>query len=103
MDLEEDIGVMVRHNYTLHNKGPWTVRNVTAIVRPITQLAFLRAVVMFGDFLKVCWSASFQFEWPYQIESTRQKGKWALYLLDVPTVTMHNTDGTTDIRRWEDS
>ncbi|VDP43245.1 unnamed protein product [Heligmosomoides polygyrus] len=91
MDLEEDIGVMVRHNYTLHNKGPWTVRNVTAIVRPITQLAFLRAVVMFGDFLK--------FEWPYQIESTRQKGKWALYLLDVPTVTMHNTDGTTDIRR----
>lgn len=52
MDLEEDIGVMVRHNYTLHNKGPWTVRNVTAIVRPITQFAFLRAVVMFGDFFK---------------------------------------------------
>ncbi|VDL77756.1 unnamed protein product [Nippostrongylus brasiliensis] len=70
IDLEEDIGVMVRHNYTLHNKGPWTVRNVVA-----------------------------KFEWPYQVESPRQKGKWALYLLDVPTVTIHNTDGTVDIRR----
>ncbi|KAK6025953.1 FG-GAP repeat protein, partial [Ostertagia ostertagi] len=70
MDLEEDIGVMVRHNYTLHNKGPWTVRNVYA-----------------------------KFEWPYQVESPRQKGKWALYLLDVPTVTIYNTDGTVDIRR----
>ncbi|EPB72084.1 FG-GAP repeat protein [Ancylostoma ceylanicum] len=70
MDLEEDIGVMVRHNYTLHNKGPWTVRNVVA-----------------------------KFDWPYQVESTHAKGKWALYLLDVPTVTMHNTDGSVDIRR----
>ncbi|KIH57930.1 FG-GAP repeat protein [Ancylostoma duodenale] len=70
MDLEEDIGVMVRHNYTLHNKGPWTVRNVVA-----------------------------KFDWPYQVESTHPKGKWALYLLDVPTVTMHNTDGSVDIRR----
>ncbi|KAK6050344.1 hypothetical protein COOONC_12148, partial [Cooperia oncophora] len=70
MDLEEDIGVMVRHNYTLHNKGPWTVRNVYA-----------------------------KFDWPYQVESPRQKGKWALYLLDVPTVTIYNTDGTVDIRR----
>uniref|UniRef100_A0A158QM39 Integrin_alpha2 domain-containing protein n=1 Tax=Haemonchus placei TaxID=6290 RepID=A0A158QM39_HAEPC len=65
MDLEEDIGVMVRHNYTLHNKGPWTVRNVYA-----------------------------KFEWPFQVESPRQKGKWALYLLDVPTATIYNTDGS---------
>uniref|UniRef100_A0A0K0CUN6 Integrin_alpha2 domain-containing protein n=1 Tax=Angiostrongylus cantonensis TaxID=6313 RepID=A0A0K0CUN6_ANGCA len=70
MDLEEDIGVMVRHNYTLHNRGPWTVRNVFA-----------------------------KFDWPYQVESAHTKRKWALYLLDVPTVTMHNTDGTVDIRR----
>lgn len=70
MDLEEDIGVMVRHNYTLHNRGPWTVRNVFA-----------------------------KFDWPYQVESAHTKQKWALYLLDVPTVTMHNTDGTVDIRR----
>ncbi|XGW15891.1 hypothetical protein V3C99_001385 [Haemonchus contortus] len=70
MDLEEDIGVMVRHNYTLHNKGPWTVRNVYA-----------------------------KFEWPFQVESPRQKGKWALYLLDVPTATIYNTDGSVDIRR----
>ncbi|KAJ1347733.1 hypothetical protein KIN20_002875 [Parelaphostrongylus tenuis] len=70
MDLEEDIGVMVRHNYTLHNKGPWTVRSVLA-----------------------------KFDWPYQVESPHTKRKWALYLLDVPTVTMLNTDGTVDIRR----
>ncbi|KAK6742648.1 hypothetical protein RB195_010107 [Necator americanus] len=70
MDLEEDIGVMVRHNYTLHNKGPWTVRNVVA-----------------------------KFDWPNQIQSQHGKRKWALYLLDVPTVTMHNTDGTVEIRR----
>ncbi|KHJ93636.1 FG-GAP repeat protein [Oesophagostomum dentatum] len=70
MDLEEDIGVMVRHNYTIHNKGPWTVRNVVA-----------------------------KFDWPYQIELPGAKRRWALYLLDVPTVTMHNTDGTVDIRR----
>ncbi|CAJ0598713.1 unnamed protein product [Cylicocyclus nassatus] len=69
MDLEEDIGVMVRHNYTIHNKGPWTVRNVTA-----------------------------KFDWPYQIESPAGR-QWALYLLDVPTATIHNTDGTVDIRR----
>ncbi|VDM66003.1 unnamed protein product [Strongylus vulgaris] len=41
----------------------------------------------------------FKFDWPYQVESSSSKGKWALYLLDVPTVTMHNTDGTVDIRR----
>ncbi|VDN37796.1 unnamed protein product, partial [Cylicostephanus goldi] len=60
---------MVRHNYTIHNKGPWTVRNVTA-----------------------------KFDWPYQIESPAGR-QWALYLLDVPTATIHNTDGTVDIRR----
>ena len=32
MELEEDLGVMIRHNYTVHNKGPWTVRNVVAKV-----------------------------------------------------------------------
>ncbi|KAF8357198.1 ina-1, partial [Pristionchus pacificus] len=69
MELEEDIGTMVRHNYTLHNKGRWTVRNVTA-----------------------------KFQWPYQVASGRRVGKWALYLLDVPTVTTHQTDGTVDIK-----
>ncbi|GMT20838.1 hypothetical protein PFISCL1PPCAC_12135 [Pristionchus fissidentatus] len=69
MELEEDIGTMVRHNYTLYNRGRWTVRNVTA-----------------------------KFLWPYQVSSTRRVGKWALYLLDVPTVTTHQTDGTVDIK-----
>lgn len=40
MELEEDIGTMVRHNYTLHNKGRWTVRNVTAKVRYFLLLCF---------------------------------------------------------------
>lgn len=70
MDLEEDIGVMVRHNYTLHNFGPWTVRNVVA-----------------------------KFDWPSQIYSRFGRGKYALYLLDTPTVTMYNNDGTTEIRK----
>ncbi|CAI4226617.1 unnamed protein product [Auanema sp. JU1783] len=70
IELEEDIGFMIRHNYTVHNLGPWTVRNVRA-----------------------------EFQWPYQIASEGSKKKWGLYLLDVPTVTMHNTDGTTEIRR----
>ncbi|GMR42590.1 hypothetical protein PMAYCL1PPCAC_12785, partial [Pristionchus mayeri] len=69
MELEEDIGTMVRHNYTLYNRGRWTVRNVTA-----------------------------KFLWPYQVSSDRRVGKWALYLLDVPTVTTHQTDGTVDIK-----
>lgn len=70
IDLEEDIGVMVRHNYTIHNKGPWTVRKVVA-----------------------------KFDWPYQVQSSFGQGKWSLYLLDTPTVTTYNTDGSVDIKR----
>ncbi|CAD6185818.1 unnamed protein product [Caenorhabditis auriculariae] len=70
MDLEEDIGVMIRHNFTIHNHGPWTVRNVIA-----------------------------EFHWPYMVESKFGKGKWALYLLDEPTITTFNTDGTKDVRK----
>ncbi|CAJ0943125.1 unnamed protein product, partial [Mesorhabditis belari] len=71
MQMEEDIGVMLRHNYTLHNKGPWTVRNVYA-----------------------------KFEWPYQVASRFRRGKYALYLLDVPTVVTYNVQtGVTDVKR----
>ncbi|CAI5444358.1 unnamed protein product [Caenorhabditis angaria] len=70
IELEEDIGIMVRHNYTIHNKGPWTVRNVVA-----------------------------KFDWPYQIRSNFGAGKWALYLLDVPTITQINNDGTIEVRK----
>ncbi|CAJ0580785.1 unnamed protein product, partial [Mesorhabditis spiculigera] len=71
MQMEEDIGVMLRHNYTLHNKGPWTVRNVTV-----------------------------EFQWPYQVQSTFRRGKYALYLLDVPTVVNYNVlTGTTDVKQ----
>ncbi|PAV81558.1 hypothetical protein WR25_08553 [Diploscapter pachys] len=71
MELEEDLGVMIRHNYTVHNKGPWTVRNVVAKI-----------------------------DWPYEIMSKFGfKGKWALYLLDIPTITTHYIDGTMDVRR----
>ncbi|GMS89597.1 hypothetical protein PENTCL1PPCAC_11772, partial [Pristionchus entomophagus] len=69
MELEEDIGTMVRHNYTLYNRGTWTVSNV-----------------------------SVKFLWPYQVSSERRVGKWALYLLDVPTVTTHHPSGSVDIK-----
>lgn len=70
LELEEDIGSMVRHNYTITNHGPWTVRNVVA-----------------------------KFDWPYQVHSRFGRGKWALYLLDVPTITTEFTDGTREVRR----
>ncbi|CAB3401569.1 unnamed protein product [Caenorhabditis bovis] len=67
---EEHIGPIIRHNYTIHNKGPWTVRNVVA-----------------------------KFDWPYQVPSRFGRGEWALYLLDMPMITTYNTDGTKDVRR----
>uniref|UniRef100_A0A1I7UQU7 Integrin_alpha2 domain-containing protein n=1 Tax=Caenorhabditis tropicalis TaxID=1561998 RepID=A0A1I7UQU7_9PELO len=70
LELEEDIGTMVRHNYTITNHGPWTVRNVIA-----------------------------KFDWPYQVHSRFGRGKWALYLLDVPTITTEFTDGTREVRK----
>ncbi|CAI2348463.1 unnamed protein product [Caenorhabditis sp. 36 PRJEB53466] len=70
LELEEDIGIMVRHNYTILNHGPWTVRNVVA-----------------------------KFDFPYQVHSSFGKGKWALYLLDVPTITLENTDGSREVRK----
>ncbi|CAO4370677.1 unnamed protein product [Caenorhabditis nigoni] len=70
LELEEDIGTMVRHNYTITNHGPWTVRNVVA-----------------------------KFDWPYQVHSRFGRGKWALYLLDVPTITTEFTDGTREVRK----
>uniref|UniRef100_A0A8R1INQ3 Integrin_alpha2 domain-containing protein n=1 Tax=Caenorhabditis japonica TaxID=281687 RepID=A0A8R1INQ3_CAEJA len=70
LELEEDIGIMVHHNYTVKNHGPWTVRNVVV-----------------------------KFDWPYQLHSNFGKGKWALYLLDVPTVTTFHTDGKKEVTR----
>lgn len=70
LELEEDIGIMVRHNYTILNHGPWTVRNVVA-----------------------------KFDWPYQVHTRFGKGKFAMYLLDVPTITLENTDGTREVRK----
>lgn len=70
LELEEDIGTMVRHNYTIINHGPWTVRNVEAHI-----------------------------SWPYQLRSRFGRGKNALYLLDVPTITTEFTDGTSEVRK----
>ena len=43
-----------------------------------------------------------QIDWPYEIMSKFGfKGKWALYLLDIPTITTHYIDGTMDVRRFE--
>ncbi|VDN59548.1 unnamed protein product [Dracunculus medinensis] len=70
MEFDEDIGVLVTHKYTVTNKGPWSVSN-----------------------------ALIEIDWPYQVASVFPKGKWALYLLEIPTVQTMNTDNTKEIKQ----
>lgn len=63
MEFDVDIGPLVIHKYTITNKGPWSVSNVLVTV-----------------------------EWPHQVESVFAKGKWALYLMEPPTIEIRNTD-----------
>jgi hypothetical protein len=64
IDLEEDIGPMVKHRYTVTNHGPWSVSNVTV-----------------------------ELDWPYEVQSIFPKGKWALYLIEMPTISTTKLDG----------
>uniref|UniRef100_A0A914RTQ4 Integrin alpha-2 domain-containing protein n=1 Tax=Parascaris equorum TaxID=6256 RepID=A0A914RTQ4_PAREQ len=65
-----DIGPLVLHKYTITNKGPWSVTNVTV-----------------------------QVDWPHQVASVFTKGKWALYLLETPTIQTTNTDNSNVVKK----
>ncbi|VDK73530.1 unnamed protein product, partial [Onchocerca ochengi] len=70
MEFDADIGPLVVHTYTVTNKGPWSVSNVTL-----------------------------QVDWPYQVASVFATGKWALYLMEAPTMQLTNTDNSKDIKQ----
>ncbi|VDN39307.1 unnamed protein product [Gongylonema pulchrum] len=70
MEFDIDIGPLVVHKYTVTNKGPWSVSNVTV-----------------------------QVDWPYQVASVFAKGKWALYLLEPPTMQVTNMDNSKDVKQ----
>ncbi|MCP9258136.1 Protein CBR-INA-1 [Dirofilaria immitis] len=70
MEFDADIGPLVVHKYTVTNKGPWSVSNVTL-----------------------------QVDWPYQVASVFATGKWALYLMEAPTMQSINTDNSKDIKQ----
>ncbi|VDN07933.1 unnamed protein product [Thelazia callipaeda] len=69
MEFDADIGPLVLHKYTVTNKGPWSVSNVTV-----------------------------QVDWPYQVASIFARGKWALYLLETPSMVLTNTDNSKDVK-----
>ncbi|KAK6102226.1 Integrin alpha family protein [Brugia pahangi] len=70
MEFDADVGPLVVHKYTVTNKGPWSVSNVTL-----------------------------QVDWPYQMASVFTTGKWALYLMETPTMQLTNTDNSKDIKQ----
>ncbi|VDK23129.1 unnamed protein product, partial [Anisakis simplex] len=70
MEFDEDIGPLVVHKYTITNQGPWSVNNVTV-----------------------------QVDWPYQVASVFSKGKWALYLMEMPTIQTTNTDNENIVKQ----
>ncbi|VDK85685.1 unnamed protein product [Litomosoides sigmodontis] len=70
MEFDADIGPLVVHKYTVTNKGPWSVSNVTL-----------------------------QVDWPYQVASVFTTGKWALYLMEAPTMHLTNTDNSKDVKQ----
>ncbi|CEF65392.1 Integrin alpha chain family and FG-GAP repeat and Integrin alpha beta-propellor repeat and Integrin alpha-2 domain-containing protein [Strongyloides ratti] len=57
LKYEEDIGPMVKHQYTVTNKGPFYVRDV-----------------------------SVEFDWPFRIDHEDGENNYALYLLETPTI-----------------
>ncbi|MFH4973715.1 hypothetical protein AB6A40_000424 [Gnathostoma spinigerum] len=69
MEFDSDIGPLVSHNYTITNKGPWSVRGVQLEVN-----------------------------WPYQMASYYPRGKWALYLLEIPRIEFTNVDNKRESR-----
>ncbi len=57
MELEEDIGENIVHQYTVENDGPWSVNNLTVVI-----------------------------SFPYEVQSPFPRGKWALYPMEYPIV-----------------
>lgn len=41
----------------------------------------------------------FQVDWPYQVASVFATGKWALYLMEAPTMQLTNTDNSKDVKQ----
>ncbi|KAH9493727.1 Itga7p, partial [Dermatophagoides farinae] len=58
MRFEDEIGEKVIHRYIVTNKGPLRARDVAVLI-----------------------------DWPYQIDSGREFGKWILYILSKPSVS----------------
>uniref|UniRef100_A0A0K0DXE3 Integrin_alpha2 domain-containing protein n=1 Tax=Strongyloides stercoralis TaxID=6248 RepID=A0A0K0DXE3_STRER len=57
LKYEEDIGPMVKHQYTVTNKGPFYVRDVFV-----------------------------EFDWPFRIDHEDGENNYALYVLETPTI-----------------
>ncbi|UXI15735.1 serine/threonine-protein kinase/endoribonuclease IRE1-like [Sarcoptes scabiei] len=61
MKFEDEIGERVNHRYIVKNHGPLRAKDVAVLI-----------------------------DWPYQIDSGREFGKWILYIIAKPTVTSQN-------------
>ncbi|XP_063233340.1 integrin alpha-PS1 isoform X2 [Bacillus rossius redtenbacheri] len=57
MEYRSDVGSRVLHSFVVRNKGPWRVSSLTVAV-----------------------------EWPFQVANDKPRGKWLLYLDEMPTV-----------------
>ncbi|XP_027196901.2 integrin alpha-PS1-like [Dermatophagoides pteronyssinus] len=58
MKFEDEIGEKIIHRYIVTNKGPLRAKDVAVLI-----------------------------DWPYQIDNSREFGKWILYILSKPSVT----------------
>lgn len=63
MKYFDDIGSRVWHTYLVINEGPWEINEMSVII-----------------------------DWPLQVASNRDEGKWLLYLEDVPEIEVVHSD-----------